>query len=255
MTPTPPFNSDDYLPTAPSAAAPTDSDVFEHFLLGGGSELATGNPPPTIARLLGSRDFLRAEGLTESAAERSVDILIAALERSGIYVDRPFHLDGRAYYEWLRNDFLQQTVDFPVGEGWRTHFTYAELEPRSPQAMYIPVCAFLEDLLDRRDGRSAYHFAGARYDELRSHLPERTERYVAAWAAAYPQVKLRSLRPLAGQETLGDTASFRFEVDYTTVSEDDSSLVFRGEGRADLCFVDPYWEIVGLTFPGFATPT
>lgn len=238
--------------SVPSTEFLADSDVFEHFLLGGGDELAVATPSPTIARMLGSRNFLRAEGLSESAAERSVDILITALENAGIFIDRPFHLDGRAYYRWLRNDFLQTTVDFPVGDGWRTHFTYAELVPRSAQAMYVPVQAALEDLLTHRDGRSAYHFADARYERMRSALPEWLTRYVAAWHAAYPAVSKEMVRPLAGERVGADNATLRFEVAYDVQLEDESAQTFRGEGRATLRFCAPYYEITSLQFPGFS---
>jgi hypothetical protein len=189
---------------------------------------------------------------SEARAEVAVDDLLEKLADVNVHLsDRPFHLSSKEFYSWLFHTFLAQDVDFPSGGGWHCTFSYAELEPRSPENMCTSFGMFLFSLF-RLDGEmDGWTLSSAVYEDHRARPLPQQGRYLQSWRESFRELELIELSPLRGTEEPDDRATFQFDIHYRGVTEDGRTVHHSGRGEALLSFDYPVWSTVATSFPGF----
>lgn len=211
-------------------------------------------PPKPLNSIVPLDDLPAPDELVNDVeAESAVDKFLQRLSEAGILLDDyPYSLSATEFYTWLTTKFALEEVSYPIGDGWRCHYSYAELEPRSPENMLTALTMFFDALFNLSRDMDCWMLAGATFDKADAMAPPNQDRYMRAWRDSFRELKIRELTPLTATELPNDQAIFKFEITYLGTTEDGRPVHHSGQGETKLIFEDPYWSVMALSFPGFS---
>lgn len=239
----------------PPNEAITDTFVENIMAIERHYEESRNQPPVTVGELLPDYKFQDPKQLSDAQAQTAISEFLKALADVSIDFDQPRLMPPVEFYRWCRDVFMQTELDMVPKGGWRVGMIFSELEPLSEDSISDCVKSAVDSLFNL-EFPIGYHFPKELVyaDYETGEMSGSAAGYVKAWRDAITQVEDYQYTPKYAEYLREDRteARFHFEVEATLLREDGSRELTSGPGVAMVTARDPYWDVMGLGFPGFS---
>ena len=206
----------------------------------------------TIHAFIGKPAVRPGSEISKTELEPEIERLMTLLEEHCVMTVRPAHLNPKAFYRFLSEEFMQHQMTNYTAPGMVHFFPYEEFHRDGPEFMEAHVGDFIQDLMALdRPYEGLWLSENLRDDQ---HLISKAEAFdrINTFRSSYQKIELGAFTPIK-LETPPNGIYFIFEGEWfgTPLLKGGELEHHEGPGVIQLGFEDGDWLVQGVMMPGF----